>query len=296
MKIGILTSGGDAPGMNACVINLIKSLSENNQVYLVLEGFKGLLDNSFVEAKPSNEYDAYYSLGGSFIYSSRCNNFVEDIHLAINNLQNNEIDCLIVIGGSGSYEGAKLLKQKGIKVLFIPATIDNDINISHTVLGFSSATQEIVNDYFKIKNTFKTHKNICFIEVMGRHCKDLATTSFLATDANYLITHSNVVKLLDEMVSDIKNIYKKDQYAIILVSEYSIDGTFKNQLLTKLKNELQCNPKWLVLGHLQRGVNPNYIDLNLAKEFAIEASNLVSKESFNKAIVIEDNKLSLKEM
>ncbi|GAA5414763.1 6-phosphofructokinase [Ureaplasma ceti] len=296
MKIGILTSGGDAPGMNACIVALVQNLKlQNHEIFFVNRGFQGLLDNDIELANLKDQYLApYYFLAGSLICSSRALTFAQDVDMAVANVRQHQLDLIIVIGGSGSYLGAKLLAEKQVATLFIPASIDNDVDMSDTSLGFSSACQEVVNDYVKMMSTTVTHKGICFMEVMGRYCKDLAETSGLAVNADLTITSGMSHIDYAQVAQDLIKIYQTKGSAMVVVSEHTVSEENQNYLLHTLEQELHLKPRWFVLGHLQRGATPNYIDLKLANELAQKAAQAINNLQINIAVVVDNHKITIK--
>lgn len=293
MKIAILTSGGDAPGMNAAIINLIHyGMQQNYEIYLIEDGYEGLLDNKFLVVDDENKYDEYLTQAGSFIYSSRSKRFMHDYVLAINNLKQHQIDYLIVIGGNGSYLGVQLLKSE-IKTIFIPASIDNDINFSDYSLGFASATQEIVIQAEKLRSTFRSHKNIVFLEVMGRYCSDLANAASKQINPTLVLTHEHklsvtaIVNLIDEW-------YKKNHYGIVIVSEYVYSNEEKQLIIERLQKKILCQVRWNVLGYSQRGALVQSYDLSIAKKMANLAIEQIVQNKSNVAICQENNELLAK--
>lgn len=293
MKIAILTSGGDAPGMNAAIINLIHyGMQRNYEIYLIEDGYEGLLDNKFLVVDDENKYDEYLTQAGSFIYSSRSKRFMHDYVLAINNLKQHQIDYLIVIGGNGSYLGVQLLKSE-IKTIFIPTSIDNDINFSDYSLGFASATQEIVIQAEKLRSTFRSHKNIVFLEVMGRYCSDLANAASKQINPTLVLTHEHKLSVT-AIVNSIDEWYKKNHYGIVIVSEYVYSNEEKQLIIERLQKKILCQVRWNVLGYSQRGALVQSYDLSIAKKMASLAIEQIVQNKNNVAICQENNELLAK--
>ena len=204
-KVAILTSGGDAPGMNKLVYTCCELLKEHNiEPFVVIEGFKGLYNN---DIRPANMWilETNANLSGSVIYCSRFENHKEDdvLKQEAKNLKDNGIDALIVIGGNGSYEGAKRLIKHGVKVMCLPATIDNDVGFTEYTIGFSSALSAIVDTIDNLNQTARTHGNVYLIEAMGRDCSDLTLAAALSARVDYIVTKYN--KLTDKQYLDIIN-------------------------------------------------------------------------------------------
>ena len=289
MRIAILTSGGDAPGMNATVLNLVKyAIKQNHIPFLVFKGFYGLVNDDMIEMNLESLNWDYLNQQGSFIYSSRYPDFKNKYTLAIDNLRNRQIDYVIVIGGNGSYLGAKLLADNGIKTVFIPSTIDNDVEFTERTIGFSSCEQEVVDNVLKLQKTFETHNNICFVEVMGRYCSDLTIAAGLVTHPTLCITHQNKLSIEDA----VKTIYKKyadTAYAIVLVTEHLYDDFEKNSIMESLKLNCGCDVRWNILGYVQRGANPDWFDVYLAHKMSEVAINSINQDKQNVAIVYKNS-------
>ncbi|MBR4486865.1 6-phosphofructokinase [bacterium] len=195
-KVAIMTSGGDAPGMNMILVCLLRFLYKDNyQVTIIYEGIKGLLNDEIVDFDYNNFIDFTDCIydSGTVIRSSRVKDFYkeEKQDLAIRNLKKHHIELLIVIGGDGSYHAANCLSKKGIKVITIPATIDNDVASSEYTIGFYSALN-FVYEYIKaIRNTAKSFGSFCLIEVMGNQCSDLSLYAAISSLADTIITKDN---------------------------------------------------------------------------------------------------------
>lgn len=290
MKIAILTSGGDAPGMNALIINLINyAFDKKYEVYLIEDGYKGLAENNFYKVNNPYEYSKYLFDSGSFIYCSRYPKWKENWKIGLDNLINNGIDCLIVIGGNGSYKGVQLL-SKYIKTIFIPGTIDNDVDFSDYCIGFASAISEVVTQSKKIISTFKTHKNIVILEVMGRHCSDLTNEAAKALNPSLVINHENKLSI-DEILQKIINYYQNNKFAFILLAEHTLNQEQIKEIINSLETKLDCSPRFSVLGYSQRGANVDPFDLSMANKMSEHAIKLIEKNDLNKAIHVQNNNL-----
>lgn len=293
-KIAILTSGGDAPGMNDTIINLIHYAFENNyQVTLIQDGFKGLLNNEFISVNFKNEYDQYLGESGSFIYSARCKEFINNWEIAISNLQKNNIDYLIVIGGDGSYQGTKLLSTK-FETIFIPATIDNDIKFTNYCIGFDSCLNEIVLQSNKIIKTFKTHKNIVIVEAMGRYCSDLVNGASKLIHPCIHITHENK-KNINELIQDLEKFYKKHNFGFILISEHLYEKNEIDLILKTIETTFNCSARFNVLGYSQRGADVTKIEKLMANSFAKLAIENINNKKYNQALFYKNNEFKASE-
>ncbi len=286
-KIGILTSGGDAPGMNATLFYLKKYLSNYNIVFYK-KGFKGLCFNEIYDEEINNDI---IDLSGSIIGSSRYQEFKTNIDSAIKNIKDSKIEVIIVIGGNGSFEGAKLLSENNINVIFIPATIDNDINFSEYCLGYSSTLNEIHNDLIKLRSTFKSHNNICIVEVMGKHCPNISIASSLSFDLMFSLNKSKKMTIND-IVKTTSEYYTKNNYGIGIISEFTYSDDEINHIVNRIRNNCVCEVRYCKLGYLQRGANVDYIDIKHANLFAFYTAKLINDKCYNQALFYKSGQIS----
>lgn len=225
-KIAILTSGGDAPGMNTAVAAITKAAKRYDlEPYVVLEGYKGLYHDQIVKAD-SLEIETLPSQGGTVIYSARFPEFKnpEIREVAIQNLKNRNIDSLVVIGGDGSYMGAQKLHESGVKTIGLPGTIDNDIASSDFTIGYDTALNTVVEAIDRIRDTARSHQRIMIVEVMGNMCGDLALYGGLAAGAEIIAT-SDYKPSVDEIAQKALELTKQPgrRSIIIVVSEKCYD-------------------------------------------------------------------------
>lgn len=295
MKIGILTSGGDAPGMNAFISKFTTlATAAGFEVIAFKFGYQGLIDNS---TKPLTREDVsnIAHLGGSNIKSTRSSEFLtkQGFKRAIQNIKLNEIDCLAVLGGDGTLRGAKELSAAGIKVIYIPATIDNDLSYTDQTLGFDSAVNAAVDAIDKIKQTMLSLNRIFICEVMGRHCPDIAISSAIATDATILITEAKNFSF-KETISKIKEAIESGEEAPSIVIRENILDVF--ELAKKIQNELDIETRACRIGYVQRGTSPSVMDRILARKFAQAVLDLISSKKFNRAVGQVKNKIITKNL
>lgn len=291
-KIGILTSGGDAPGMNGAIIGAIKAgIHLNKEMYVVYDGYKGLLENNFhkVDALSNEEK---LQVGGTFIKTARLPEFKEESirKVAVENLKKEGIEALIVIGGDGSYMGAKKLSEMGINCVGLPGTIDNDIASSDVTIGFDTSLNTIVEAIDNIRDTSKSHNRCAVIEVMGNKCPDLAIFSAIATSADELIT-------IDRPLIDKECLYKRmndaydrgqDNY-IIVVAEKLMDT---QQLSKDITLNTKFESRTTVLGHIQRGGKPTAYERFNSVRMGVYAIELLDQGIGGVCVGLKDNKLS----
>lgn len=287
-KIGILTSGGDSPGMNSIIKNIVYFSKKNNiKTYGIINGYKGLYYNNIIKIKKKN-INNIIDKGGTFLGCSRFEKLKKkNIRLKIINNIKNIIDLLIVIGGEGSYKGAYKLNKMNLPCITIPATIDNDISGTDYTIGFYTALETIVNCIDNLKYTLISHNRILILEVMGRKCKDLALNSSICNDNLYLITKKKINEYkLFKFIK--KNIYY-NKYIIILVMENLINIKKYSKKIEKITN---IETRFTSLGYLQRGSKPSAFDRILAfkmSKFAVK--NLIKKNITGKCIGIKKNKI-----
>lgn len=280
-KIAILTSGGDSPGMNNAIRGIVKTANLHQiKTYLVYEGFKGLTENK-IKLSSEIDVDSYLAKGGTFIGSSRYLEFKNpDVRKkAAQNLKDQEIDSLIVIGGNGSYAGAQLLHDLGLKVIAIPGTIDNDISSSDYTIGFNTALKTIIDSVDQIRDTMDSMRMVALIEVMGHGAGDLALYSGLATGAEIIVTNSHR-KSVREIIAIVKDqIENKSKKSVLgIVSEFIYDDI---KLVAKeIQKELGINSRGIVVGYAQRGGVPTALERINSTLFGISAvENLIEGKS-----------------
>ena len=220
-KIGVLTSGGDSPGMNCAIRAVVRAgLSYGLEVYGIMDGYRGLVDDDMFLMNRSSVSDIV-NRGGTILQTARLREFKEESvrQIAVNNLRKRGIDALVVIGGDGSYMGAKKLTEMGINCVGLPGTIDNDIASTDYTIGFDTCLNTIVECVDKIRDTTESHQRCAVIEVMGNHCGDLALFSGLAEGAEMIITPDHPIPE-DEIIDSLKKLHdSKKKRAIVIVSE-----------------------------------------------------------------------------
>ncbi|MDC4184251.1 ATP-dependent 6-phosphofructokinase [Mycoplasma bradburyae] len=286
-RIAILTSGGDAPGMNAAIYGLVQQAILNNiQPYLVYEGYKGLVEDNIVLANQQEVIDHFFD-SGTFIYSARLVEF-KDLEIrkkALNNLKAKKIDTLVVIGGDGSYQGAKLLSEMGVNVIAMPGTIDNDVSSSDYTIGFYSAFEHITRTIQEIISTSTSHNRVSISEVMGRRCGDLSVYAALATKADLVITPENI-KTTQEIVDLVakRMLEDKKRTMTIIVCEHIYGEENRDSLkeIAKQINDqlnIKTNVNYLTYG--QRGQIPTPMERILAMRFAIKAFEHINQQEYN---------------
>lgn len=272
--IGVLTSGGDAPGMNAAVRAVARTcLNKGIEVYGVQLGYKGLYEGQFIKFD-RNSTRNIINLGGTILKSARFPEFKdpENRKKAIEQMKNIGMEALVVIGGDGSYAGALKLTEMGINCIGIPGTIDNDIPDTDFTIGFDTALNTIVDALDRLRDTSSSHQRCTILEVMGRGCGDLAIHAGIANGAEMIIT-TEVGYDEDKVIERLKESKASDKkHAIVVITENITDV---HALAKKVEAETGFETRANVLGHMQRGGRPSARDRVLASRMGIYAVELL---------------------
>ena len=274
MKIGVLTSGGDAPGMNAAIRAVVRTCVYNNiEVDGIFQGYQGLIEGDF---KRLNERSVARILGrgGTILKSSRCKEFFEKEgrKKAVDHLHKHQIDALITIGGNGTFTGAHLLHEEfGVKVMGVPGSIDNDLFGTDHCIGFDTATNTVVDAVDRIRDTATSHNRIFFVEVMGRNSGFIALKAGIATGAIAIVLPEDEMSI-EDLVTTLKSSEESGKSSsIVLVAEGSKSGGAYE--IAKMVNERynEYETRVSVLGHLQRGGAPSCYDRVIASRMGVAA-------------------------
>ena len=292
MKIGILTSGGDAPGMNTFISRFVFSAKKNHEIVAFKYGYQGLVDG-ITTSLDSQLLENFDHLGGSLIKNSRCEEFKtkKGLKKALTTLKLYQIDCLVVLGGDGTLKGAKELAKSNVKVIYVPSTIDNDLSLTETTLGFDSAVNAAVDSIDKIKQTMVSHGRVFICEVMGRRCPDIAINTGIATDASMTITKAEQLDL-KKVVEKVKEDLACGKESPLIVIKENLTDIF--DLAKDIQNMIDIETRACKIGYLQRGTAPSIFDRILASKFAEETVKAINKKSFNKIVSYNKNKVNLK--
>ena len=290
-KIGVLTSGGDAPGMNAAIRSVTRvALNNGLEVYGIYDGYKGLLEGKMMKMERSSVSDIL-SRGGTILGSARLPEFKEDEiqDKCIEQLNENGIDALVVIGGDGSYRGALALTKKGINCIGLPGTIDNDISGSDLTIGFDTALNTCVECVDKLRDTSSSHHRCSIVEVMGNHCGDLALYTAISCGAEMVITPETGYDELEvlEKLRYLDNAVHKS-HAIVIVSEKTTDV---QALASKISQNTGFSGRATVLGHIQRGGSPTPADRMLASRMGEKAVDLLMDGIGGHCVGIMENEI-----
>lgn len=289
-RIGVLTSGGDAPGMNAAIRAVVrKSIYHGLEVYGVKNGFQGLIDGN-IEKMGIGSVGDIIQRGGTILRSARCEAFKTDAgqQQGIEQLKKNGIEGLIVIGGDGSFRGAQKLTEKGYPCIGIPGTIDNDISGTDFTIGFDTALNTIIEAIDKIRDTATSHERTYVIEVMGRDAGDLALWAGLADGAESILIPEREDDFQD-VIERLKRGHERGKkHSIILLAEGVGSGFSYGQ---KIQEATDLETRVTVLGHIQRGGSPTASDRVLASRFGAKSVDLMLSGSEGRIVAIKNNQL-----
>lgn len=292
--IGILTSGGDAPGMNAAIRAVTRSAIFNGlKVKGIYRGYKGLITGEIQEFKTQNVSNIIQQ-GGTILKTARCQEFKtpEGRQVAYETMQREGIDALIVIGGDGSLTGARLLAQEyDIPCIGLPGTIDNDLYGTDTTIGYDTALNTILDAVDKIRDTATSHERLFFVEVMGRDAGFLALNGAIAAGAEAAIIPEFNTEV-DQLEEFIKNGFRKSKSSsIVLVAESEITGGAMHYA-ERVKNEYpQYDVRVTILGHLQRGGSPTAHDRIIASRMGVASIQALMEGQRNVMIGIENDQI-----
>ena len=284
-RIAVLTSGGDAPGMNAAVRAVIRAgLYQGKEMFVIFDGYKGLVDGDIHQVTKEFTQDII-NRGGTILRSSRLPEFAEEeVQLkAIERLRDLDIDALVGIGGDGTYRGLLALAKHDFPVVGIPASIDNDVASTDYTIGFMTALNTICDCVDKIKDTSTSHQRCSVIEVMGRHCGDLAIFASIAEAAELTLPfdHPYDEEYIFKKLRKLKA--QKKSHAIVVVSENLVDC---RALAKKIEERTGFDTNVEILGHLQRGGAPSAFDRILASRMGAKAIECLLNNEFEKVIGI----------
>jgi len=307
MKIGILTAGGDCPGLNAAIRGVGKTAMHEfgMRVYGFSYGFSGLIDNDFQELT-ENQLSGILTYGGTILGTSREKPFKKEEKgngngvftkpdRIMENYRNLGLDCLVCIGGNGTMKTANLLSQQGLNIVGIPKTIDNDVWGTDMTFGFDSALQIATDSIDRLHTTANSHRRIMVIEIMGHNTGWLALSAGLAAGGDIILLPE--IPFSDERVIDcIKGRYAhKKPYSIVVVAEgipHDPKKSAATHIADMIKTSTGFETRETILGYIQRGGTPSPYDRILATRFGAYAAELISKREFGSMVAIQGNDLT----
>ncbi len=289
-KIGILTSGGDAPGMNAAVRAVTRAaIRKGMQVYGIRRGYNGLINGDIFEMNERSVSDIIQR-GGTCLYTARCHEFrtEEGVNKAKETCEKLGLEGIVVIGGDGSFRGAGDLSSKGILCVGLPGTIDNDIACTEYTIGYDTAMNTVIEMVDKLRDTTQSHDRCSVVEVMGRGAGYIALNAGIACGATYVIT--------TEIPYDLNEVAKKmleskktgKQHFIIVVSE---GVGHAEEIARTIQDKTGIESRTTILGHVQRGGSPTVRDRVVASQMGYYAVDLLSQGIGNRVVGMQQNKI-----
>ena len=289
-KIGVLTSGGDAPGMNAAVRAVTRAaIRMGMQVYGIRRGYNGLINGDVIEMNERSVSDIIQR-GGTMLYTARCPEFrtEEGVNKAKDKSKEQGLEGIVVFGGDGSFRGAADLSAKGILCVGLPGTIDNDISCTEYTIGYDTAMNTAMEMVDKLRDTAQSHDRCSVVEVMGRGAGFIAVNTGVACGATYVIT-SEVPYDLDVIAKKMLESRKTGkQHFIIIVSE---GVGHSDEIARTLQEKTGIEARTTILGHVQRGGSPTVRDRVVASQMGYYAVNLLSQGIGNRVVGMQNNKI-----
>ncbi|EEU13025.1 MULTISPECIES: 6-phosphofructokinase [Anaerococcus] len=289
--IGILTSGGDAPGMNSAIRAAVRTALNNGmRVKGIRNGYDGLMKGDIYEMNVSSVADIIHK-GGTILGTARSTEFknAEGQKRGAQILKDYGIEGLIVIGGDGSFKGAKALSDLGIKTIGIPGTIDNDMGYTDFTIGFFTAIETVTDAIGKLRDTSSSHGRAVVIEVMGRNCGDLALFSGLAGGAESIIVPEHKFSI-DEIVEKVNHGRKRGKLHHLIVLAEGVGNPYT--VAKEVEERSGVETKVTVLGHVQRGGSPSSADRLLGSIMGATAAELLNEEKTNIALGYTNGKIN----
>ncbi len=275
-KLAVLTSGGDASGMNACVRAVVRcALHKGYEVYGVKHGYRGLCNDEIFKMEYKSVSNTVHT-GGTILRTSRCKEFKEHdvMTAAAQNLLDKGINNLVVIGGDGSFRGVQAMHENTeLNVIGIPGTIDNDMGYTDFTIGFDTACNTVIDAILKLRDTITSHDRIMVLEVMGRECGNIAINSAVAGGAEYVIVPEAPVDV-DELANDVKRGFDSGKTSVIILLAEG-RNYLKDEIVEKVAKATNRRVNHMCLGYMQRGGNPTMEDRVLAARMAGKAVELI---------------------
>ncbi|MBR3818060.1 MAG: 6-phosphofructokinase [Clostridia bacterium] len=289
--IGVLTSGGDAPGMNAAIRAVVRTACENGiKVFGINEGYKGLIEGNLQELNIRSVSDIIHR-GGTMLHSARCREFQEEAGMqkALETCGNKEygIEGIVVIGGDGSFRGARDLSLRGIPCIGIPGTIDNDIVSSDYTIGYDTCLNTVMQMVDRVRDTVESHSRCIVVEVMGNKCGDLTLNAGIAVGATAIVIPEIQSDIEKHVIERIKRTQTTDKKHFIVMVAEGIGGV--EELARKIEKECKVESRAVILGHVQRGGSPTVRDRVVASQMGYKAVQLLMQGIGNRVVVQKDD-------
>lgn len=290
-SIAVLTSGGDSPGMNAAVRAVVRTACQRGiKVYGVDRGYTGLIKGDVHEMNLRSVSDII-TRGGTILYSARCPEFKteEGIQKAVDTCKRVGIDGMVIIGGDGSFRGARDLSLRGIPCIGLPGTIDNDISCTDYTIGYDTCLNTIVQMVDRIRDTSESHDRCTVVEVMGRGAGYLALESGIAVGATSILVPEVEYDIERDIIARIREFQKTGKRHFIVIVAEGVGGTA--EIATKIEAETGVESRATILGHVQRGGSPTARDRIMASQMGSRAVDLLTQGIGNRVVGIRDNKI-----
>jgi 6-phosphofructokinase 1 len=291
-SIAVLTSGGDAPGMNAAVRAVVRSgINMGMRVYGVYRGYNGLL-NGDVKEMNLRSVSEIIGNGGTMLYTARSEEFKkkEAQERAADYCRSMGISGVVVIGGDGSFRGAQALTNAGINCIGVPGTIDNDIACSEYTVGFDTAMNTAIDMVDRIRDTAQSHDRCSIVEVMGRRCGDIALQTGISAGATAILVPEVEYNIEKDVISRIINTQKTGKKHFIIVVAEGVGKV--NDLAKYIEQRLGIEARATILGHVQRGGTPTVRDRVVASQMGYKAVDLLNQGKGNRVVVMRDGKIT----
>ena len=290
-RIGLLTSGGDAPGMNAAIRAVVRSgIYFGMEVFGIERGYAGLIEDTVIPME-MRSVSNIVQFGGTKLRTARCLEMLdyEGQKKAAETLEKHGIEGLVVIGGDGSFRGAKALTETfGVPTIGIPGTIDNDLEYTDYTLGFDTAVNTCLDIINKLRDTMTSHERVSVVEVMGRHCGDIALYSGIASGAEIIVV-PEIQFDMNEIVERINHSRANGKHSNIIVVAEGVMSA--EQFANKLQQFTPYSVRPTCIGHVQRGGSPTMADRMLAAQFGNKAVRLLNEGIGNRVVGIRENKI-----
>jgi len=290
-KIAVLTSGGDAPGMNAAVRAVVRSaINRGLEVYGVIRGFNGLIRDELVPMT-LRSVSGILQQGGTVLYTARSPEFPTEagVTKAVETCRRHGIEGVVVCGGDGSFRGARLLTSYGIPCIGIPCTIDNDISCCEATIGYDTAANTVVEMVDKLRDTCQSHDRCSVVEVMGRHAGWLALTAGMAVGATAILVPEIAYDFEKDIVERMRNTSNTGKHHFIIMVAEGIGGV--HELAQRIEEATGVESRATVLGHVQRGGAPSARDRVLASQMGNYAVNLLMEGQSNRVVATQSGQL-----
>ncbi len=290
-KIAVLTSGGDAPGMNAAVRAVVRSaLHEGMEVFGVVRGYNGLVKDELIPMDVRSVSETIQR-GGTILYTARSPEYhsAQGVKKAADTCRRHGIEGVVVIGGDGSFRGAQDLTREGIPCIGLPGTIDNDISCCESTIGYDTAMNTVTEMVDKLRDTSQSHDRCSVVEVMGRHAGWLALSAGIAVGATSILVPEVEYNFEKDIVERIKSASATGKHHFIIVVAEGVGHV--DEIAKRIERETGVESRATILGHVQRGGSPSARDRILASRMGNYAVKLLLEGKSNRVVAIQNNRL-----